>query len=228
MATDATGTPTTLGIPKLDVSNDAPSGLGFNAAMDEIDTLIAARIELPSSPSDGDGLVYDAGLGKWVAASTVGAASVTPIQLLNPFDSSSFWTISAMTGGTVLGHWEYIANASGWVYGQVLVPAGVTDATLRFAIGANATSGVTRLALYANALADGAGYGGSTWANGNPLTAQDVLVPSTALTRKDVTFSVSGLSGGDILILSLFHDGTNANDTLAVNTLLFGAWLEPA
>lgn len=42
MAQDATGTPTPLGIPKYDPANDAPSGLGFNAAMDSIDTLIAA------------------------------------------------------------------------------------------------------------------------------------------------------------------------------------------
>lgn len=37
MATDATGTPTAKGIPKYDPANDAPSGLGFNAAMDAID-----------------------------------------------------------------------------------------------------------------------------------------------------------------------------------------------
>lgn len=40
MATDATGTPTPKGIPKYDTANDAPSGLGFNAAMDAIDTLL--------------------------------------------------------------------------------------------------------------------------------------------------------------------------------------------
>lgn len=41
MATDATGTPTSLGIPKFDVTNDAPSGLGSNAQMDSIDGLLA-------------------------------------------------------------------------------------------------------------------------------------------------------------------------------------------
>ena len=39
MATDATGTPTpNFSIPKYNPDNDAPSGLGFNAAMDKIDT----------------------------------------------------------------------------------------------------------------------------------------------------------------------------------------------
>lgn len=44
MATDATGTPTALGIPKYKTDVDIPSGKGFNAAMDAVDTLIGARV----------------------------------------------------------------------------------------------------------------------------------------------------------------------------------------
>lgn len=40
MATDATGTPTSLGIPKFNTSADSPSGLGTNAMMDSIDALL--------------------------------------------------------------------------------------------------------------------------------------------------------------------------------------------
>lgn len=40
MPTDATGTPTSLGIRKYNTSADAPSGLGFNGAMDDIDALL--------------------------------------------------------------------------------------------------------------------------------------------------------------------------------------------
>jgi hypothetical protein len=40
VATDATGTPTAKGIPKYDTTNDAPSGLGFNATMEAIDLLL--------------------------------------------------------------------------------------------------------------------------------------------------------------------------------------------
>ena len=43
MATDATGTPTALGIPKFNTSVDSPSGLGSNAQMDAIDALIQAN-----------------------------------------------------------------------------------------------------------------------------------------------------------------------------------------
>lgn len=44
MAQDATGTPTSLGIPKYNTAADAPSGKGFNAAMDAIDAIIQAQI----------------------------------------------------------------------------------------------------------------------------------------------------------------------------------------
>lgn len=43
MPTDATGTPTALGIPTFNVDVDAPSGLGFNEAMAQIDALIQLR-----------------------------------------------------------------------------------------------------------------------------------------------------------------------------------------
>jgi hypothetical protein len=46
---DATGTPTDLGIPTYNVNADAPSGLGFNEAMEAIDALIADRAPLPGS-----------------------------------------------------------------------------------------------------------------------------------------------------------------------------------
>lgn len=59
MATDATGTPTSLGIPKYNPNVDAPSGLGFNAAMDAIDALIAGRIAKPASPAAKDALVWN-------------------------------------------------------------------------------------------------------------------------------------------------------------------------
>jgi hypothetical protein len=49
LATDATGAPTPLGIPKYNTSADAPSGLGFNAAMDALDALIAARVTSPAA-----------------------------------------------------------------------------------------------------------------------------------------------------------------------------------
>lgn len=59
MATDATGAPTPLGIPKYNTSADAPSGLGFNAAMDALDALIAARVNKPIGVTAGDVPVWN-------------------------------------------------------------------------------------------------------------------------------------------------------------------------
>lgn len=52
MAQDATGTPTSLGIPKYNTAADSPSGKGFNAAMDAIDSLIVAK-SLPTGVTNG-------------------------------------------------------------------------------------------------------------------------------------------------------------------------------
>jgi microcystin-dependent protein len=54
LATDATGTPTPLGIPTYNINVDAPSGNGFNAAMAAIDTLIGSRALLASPTFTGD------------------------------------------------------------------------------------------------------------------------------------------------------------------------------
>lgn len=59
MATDATGTPTSLGIRKYNTSVDAPSGLGFNGAMDDIDALLVARVTKPTGVLTNDVPVWN-------------------------------------------------------------------------------------------------------------------------------------------------------------------------
>ena len=49
MPTDATGTPTSLGIPTFNVDVDEPSGLGFNEAMTLIDSLLVSRSGVASA-----------------------------------------------------------------------------------------------------------------------------------------------------------------------------------
>lgn len=70
MATDATGTPTTLGIPTFNVDVDSPSGAGSNAQMEAIDDLIVAdRARLTTAESDIDTLqAAAAGADGWTAA----------------------------------------------------------------------------------------------------------------------------------------------------------------
>lgn len=226
MATDATGTPTSLGIPRFDVANDAPSGLGFNAAMSEIDTLLSDRIVDPGG-NENDVLTKIGGAWAAQPPSGGGAASVTPVTLTNPQVSAnggnSFFTVLGMTDWDA-GHWEFLKDVDGKVYGNVLIPANVTAATLRLVIAANATSGITRINIATASVASGASFNPGALTD---ATAQDITVPATAYFRKDVTFALSGLTGGNLLILEILHNGAHANDTLAASTLLLGAWLEP-
>jgi hypothetical protein len=59
MPTDATGTPTSLGIRKYNTSGDAPSGLGFNGAMDDIDALLVGRVTKPAGIALGEVPVWN-------------------------------------------------------------------------------------------------------------------------------------------------------------------------
>lgn len=71
MPTDLTGTPTSLGIGTYNVDADAPSGLGFNEAMAQIDALIAARLATPSGIASGEVPVWN--------GTTWARSSVTPM-----------------------------------------------------------------------------------------------------------------------------------------------------
>lgn len=73
MPTDATGTPTSLGIPTYNVDADAPSGLGFNEAMAVIDALLVARTVSITSVFGRTGAVVPQ-TGDYTAAEVSGAA----------------------------------------------------------------------------------------------------------------------------------------------------------
>jgi hypothetical protein len=152
-----------------------------------------------------------------------------PIQITTPQVSANagnaFWTVLGQTDWD-FGHWEFVKDVKGKVYGTVTVPknlAGTPAAKVKLVVCANATSGVTRLNVATKDVADGESL--------NPTltdeTAQDITVPGTAYLRKDVSFTLTNApAADDILIVEVFHEGDHANDTLAVNTLLLGAYLE--
>ena len=71
MATDATGTPTSPdNIPTFNTAVDAPSGLGFNAAMAAIQTALSARAGSPAGVASGEVPVWDG--SAWVRSSVTG------------------------------------------------------------------------------------------------------------------------------------------------------------
>jgi hypothetical protein len=68
MATDATGTPTSPdNIPTYNTAVDAPSGLGFNAAMAAIQTALNTRIATPAGILNGEIPVWNG--STWVRSS---------------------------------------------------------------------------------------------------------------------------------------------------------------
>lgn len=76
MATDATGTPTAKGIPTYNPDVDAPSGLGFNAAMQAIDQLLNNYAGNISGIAVGEAAVWNG--SAWVRSTTqlIGATSL--------------------------------------------------------------------------------------------------------------------------------------------------------
>lgn len=117
MATDATGTPTAKGIPKYNTAADAPSGLGFNAAMDSIDSLLDSYVSKPSGIATGEVPVWNG--SAWARSSVTRVTTVRPQDL----------TQDAATTGQVLtwnGTIWAPGTAAGAGYGTAL-PGSPTD-----------------------------------------------------------------------------------------------------
>lgn len=158
MAQDATGTPTSLGIPKYNTAVDAPSGKGFNAAIDVIDGLIAARIAATLIDAKGDLIAGSAadtaarlavgadgtflkadssqatGLA-WGAAGAPGFGTALPGS---PADGDQFILVDSTSAPTYSWLFRYVsAKASNkWVFlggapgfAQVLTSENVTSTT---------------------------------------------------------------------------------------------------
>lgn len=115
----------------------------------------------------------------------------------------------------------FLKDVDGSWYGMVRVPQDyVSTPKLIPRILANATTGVTRINVYTSVKGDADVVDAALTAE----TAQDITVPGTAYTLKDVTFSLSTTPvAGKTLTLRIQHDGTHVNDTLAVDTLLYEA-----
>lgn len=164
-----------------------------------------------------------ASVGAKIAAAT--APLMVPVDLINPRISTlagnAFADVIALTDHD-MGLWRFVKDVEGRIYGRVRVPETRAAATIVLAIAVNATSGVSRWQVGYQRVADGASLNPAALTD---LTAQDITVPATAYNRKDVTFALGAVTAGEVVLLELKHDGAHANDTVAQDTLLVGAWL---
>lgn len=80
MATDATGTPTPLGIPTINPAVDAPSSNAENEMVAAIDTLLQARVTNPASVAAGEVPVWNG--STWVRSSTYGLLNAQVTQVV--------------------------------------------------------------------------------------------------------------------------------------------------
>ena len=139
---------------------------------------------------------------------------------------NSWWTVLELTAHD-LGHWEFLQDVDGSVYGEVHIPtniAGTPAASLILVLAANATTGVTRWSVESGAIADGESFNPGSLTG---IAAVDITVPATAYLLKEQSYTIAVAPvADDLLIVRLFHEGANANDTLAVNTLLIDSFLQ--
>ena len=208
------------------------------------DTLIDAHLVDTEDAHDASAIsVADAGgffagddaeevlaeIGAALAGVSGSETRLIPIDLRNPDTSGNvFPNVVALTDWNAWV-WEYVKDVSAKVHGIVRVPdalAATANASIVLEIVANATSGVTRMQVASAAVADGESVNPASLTNEN---AQDITVPGTAYFRKKITVPLTlggAPSAGDLLLVEVHHEGNHANDTLAVNTLLLGAWLK--
>jgi hypothetical protein len=161
---------------------------------------------------------------KWSAAPNASAL----VELRNPQQSANpgnVWpTVETLTAWEAW-HWQFLKDVDGKLFGIVRVGVGYSAPKIRLVCFWNATTGVARLSIAWAAVADGASLNPASL---TAITAQDITVPATARLRKNVDFAIgSALNEGDTLLLSIYHEGAHANDTVAVNTQLLAAYLLP-
>lgn len=143
MPVDATGTPTALGIPTFNVDADAPSGLGFNAAMQEIDALITGRMLAPTAPGTGDVPVWNG--TSWVKSSTkhfavggIDAAGIPDGQAVKAVGGVATWgvvspTVWQFAPATIFSGAGYVAGTLTSVFSQA-IPGGTLGSTKRLRV----------------------------------------------------------------------------------------------
>lgn len=152
-----------------------------------------------------------------------------PVDLRSPriqtLAGNAFWTVSGMSTTSDLGHWEFLQNVDGKVYGEVKVPpnmAATPNVYFEAWIShANGTTGEVT-SLQVNYLHRSTGESLTTAFTTS--TVRDFTVSNTAdvieLVRLPESGFITAPVAGDITFVEFFHDGDKPADTLSENTRL--------
>lgn len=135
MATDATGAPTSLGIPKFNTAVDAPSGLGGNAQMDAIDALISARVGKPAGIVSGEAPVWNGASWDRSSVTKIGTGSLSGYPWANADIAAGAAILASKLAGfpsdatkALFGDGSW-AVPSGAIAPPILMSTGGTDTT---------------------------------------------------------------------------------------------------
>lgn len=152
------------------------------------------------------------------------ANQIAPLEFVAPSaDGNAFPTV--VDSSTRQGVHALLKDVSGRWHFRGLIPANYSSTpVLKVAYIANATSGVTRLNVEYAVVSPSGGDADPTL---TALTAQNDTVPGTAYAVRVLSFTgATGLAAGSFLEGAVHHDGANASDTLAVDTLILAVWLD--
>ena len=162
------------------------------------------------------------------------ARNLSPQQTAN--QGNVFPTISSLTAALPdfdLPHWQFLKDTTGSLFGYVSLPktiGAIPAAKIVLIIFSLATTGVTRMRVQARPISSDAESLDKVL--DTTIAAQDITVPATVNTTKEVTFTLPTTGNGfpvaakDTLLVRIQHDGLDVNDTLAVDTKLLEAYLE--
>lgn len=155
---------------------------------------------------------------------TGGGSSSTAIDLRNP-STNAYFRPTTFTN-FVLGHWVMIKDVDSSIYGAVRVPATFTQIAVNLMLGSvGASGGDVRMQVKTRSIGDGDTIDSTITSE----TVQTITLSSGLL--EIARFPASGGIGssptaGDLLVVQILHVGTDGADTLAVDTALYGAFLE--
>ena len=165
MSANATGTPSSLGIPTINKSQDPLTGDSVNEIVAVLNTLINGRMAAPSSPSDKHVVRWNSGTSAWVAdyvdpanlkqsGATTGqylswsGTAWVPSTILQPITVVAKPSMSAATGGagtSVMGGLAVYFTPTGTGKIRFYVNTGVTgrpgSCSLRYGTGTAPANG---------------------------------------------------------------------------------------